>query len=71
MRLSRVLLGLCLLFGARASQLNSRVPHALDTRELLDVCATIVIDPLDVNLLELLTLLGLVGSSSFLSNLLA
>ena len=74
MRLSRVLLALCLLFGARASQLDSRVPHALDTRELVDVCATISLD-----LVERITPtmvfpvieLGLVGASIFHSNVLA
>jgi hypothetical protein len=43
MRLFRVLPILSLLFGARASSLDSRQPaaHPLDARYLLDVCALV------------------------------
>lgn len=41
MRLSRVFPAHGLLFGARASQLDSRVPHALDARDDLDVCVSL------------------------------
>ena len=71
MRFFRVLPALGLLFGARASQLDSRVPHTLDTRALLDVCADISLDLIAPDLLGILTLLGLVGASIFHSTVLA
>ena len=74
MRLSCVLLALCLLFGARASQLDSRVPHALDTRELLDVCATItgnLVEGLAIGMVTDVFRLGLLSASIFHSNVLA
>ncbi|KAI9439298.1 hypothetical protein H4582DRAFT_129825 [Lactarius indigo] len=50
MRLFRVLPVLSLLFGARASSLQSREPdaHPLDVRDLLDVCASFNTDYLAV-----------------------
>ena len=74
MRLSRALLPLCLLFGARASQLDSRVPHALDTRELLDVCSTVLLESItriSLGITSAVIKLGLVGASIFHSNVLA
>jgi len=65
MRFLRLLPTLGLLFGARASQLDSRVPHTLDTRELLDVCAEIKVDHLNINVLNILKAAGLVGASTF------
>ena len=46
MRLFHVLPILSLLSGASASSLDSRTPaaHPLDTRELLDVCASVDVD---------------------------
>ena len=67
MRFLRVLPALGLLFGARASQLDSRVPHTLDTRDLLDVCADIKVDLIVPNLLNILKAAGLVGASTFYS----
>lgn len=65
MRFLRVLPALGLLFGASASQLDSRVPHTLDTRDLLDVCASIKVDLIVPNLLGILSAAGLVGASTF------
>jgi len=65
MRFLRLLPTLGLLFGARASQLDSRVPHTLDTRELLDVCAEIKVDLINLNVLNILKAAGLVGASPF------
>ena len=63
MHLSHALLALCLLFGVRASQLGSRVPHTLDIRELLDVCTTITNDLLDPNSFNFVYIFGLLGAS--------
>jgi hypothetical protein len=54
-----------LFFGARASSLKMREPasHPLDTRGLLDVCASVNAD-LDVpNLLGISTTIGVIGLS--------
>ncbi|KAH9051506.1 hypothetical protein EDB87DRAFT_1694447 [Lactarius vividus] len=60
MRLFRVLPVLSLLFGARASSLQSREPaaHPLDARELLDVCASVNADLVVPDVLNVLTAVG-------------
>ena len=65
MRLSRVLPALGMLFGARASQLDSRAPHAVDTH---DVCASLNTELVVPDLLGILTAVGLIGASTFVSN---
>ena len=57
-----------LLFGARASSLSSRepAPHPLDTRELLDVCASINAELNVPDLLGIVTAVGVIGSSTSL-----
>jgi len=67
MRLSRVLPALGLLFGARASQLDSRVPHTLHARDALDVCASLNTELVVPDLLGVLTAVGLIGASTFVS----
>jgi hypothetical protein len=69
MRLLRALPILSLLFGARASFLDSRAPapHRNDVRDLLDVCATIntvlvVPDPVGI-----VNGVGIIGASKRLS----
>ncbi len=66
MRLFRVLPILSLLFGARASSLESREPaaHPLDARDLLDVCASVNVELVVPNLLGVLTAVGIVGQSN-------
>ena len=64
MRLFHVLSILSLLFGARAFSLDSRQSdaHPLDARDVSDVCATLdPLDPSEVNLLNALLPLGLLG----------
>lgn len=64
MRFFRVLPFLSLLFGASASSLDSRAPvaHPLDTRELLDVCASVNVDLEAPNLLgNVLGTTGVIG----------
>jgi len=68
MRPSRVLPALCLLFGARASQLDSRVPHILDARELLDVCALLDMELVVPDIHGILTAVGFIsGTLTFVS----
>jgi hypothetical protein len=59
MRFFRVLPALGLLFGARASSLDSR--HRNDVRDLLDVCASVNAQIAVPNLLGILTAVGVVG----------
>jgi hypothetical protein len=64
MRLFHVLPILGLLFGVSASSLDSRAPaaHPLDTRELLDVCASVNVDLQAPELLgDLLGVSGVIG----------
>ena len=64
MRFFRVFPFLSLLFGASASSLDSRAPaaHPLDTRELLDVCASVNVDLEAPNLLgNVLGATGVIG----------
>jgi hypothetical protein len=67
MRLSRVIPALSLLFGARASSLDSREPasHPLDVRDLLDVCASINTELAVPDLLGVLTAVGVIGGLIF------
>ena len=67
MRLSRVLPALGLLFGVRASQLDSRVPHTLDARDPLDVCASLNTELVVPDLLGILTAVGVIGASTVVS----
>src|SRR6266702_4435547 len=63
MRLFRILPILSLLFGARASSLESREPaaHPLDARDLLEVCASVNVELVVPNLLGVLTAVGIVA----------
>ena len=64
MRLFRVLPIFSLLFGTRASSLDSRAPdaHPLDARDLLDVCASVDTDLVVPNLLGgILSAAGAIG----------
>ena len=65
MRLSRVLPALGMLFGARASQLDSRALRAVDAH---DVCASLNTELVVPDLLGILTAVGLIGASTFVSN---
>jgi hypothetical protein len=69
MRFFRVLPALTLFLGARASSLDSRepTPHRLDTRQLLDVCASINAQLIVPNALEILTAVGALGAPRFSS----
>ncbi|KAI0290225.1 hypothetical protein BC826DRAFT_1106580 [Russula brevipes] len=71
MRLFRVIPVLSLLFGARASSLESREPasHPLDVRQLLDVCANIKTDLAVPDLLGVLKAVGVVDVCLCLSAL--
>ncbi|KAH9170201.1 hypothetical protein EDB89DRAFT_2230753 [Lactarius sanguifluus] len=71
MRLFRVLPVLSLLFGARASSLQSREPaaHPLDARDLLDVCAPVNTDLVVPDLLGVQTAVGMVDNCLCLSAL--
>lgn len=71
MRLFRLLPALSLLFGARASSLESREPpaHPLDARDLLDVCASVNAELEVPNLLGILTAVGVVDVCLCLSAL--
>ncbi|KAH9036469.1 hypothetical protein EDB85DRAFT_758455 [Lactarius pseudohatsudake] len=71
MRLSRALPVLSLLFGARASFLESREPaaHPLDARELLDVCASVNADIVVPDVLGILSAVGAINVCLCLSAL--
>jgi hypothetical protein len=66
MRLFRVLPALSLLFGARASSLDSRAPapHRNDVRDLLDVCASLDTEVVVPDQLGILTAVGVIGASN-------
>ena len=66
MRLFRVLPIITLLFGARASSLDSRQPaaHSLDARDLLDVCASVNTNLVVRDLFGVLTAVGIIGQFS-------
>jgi hypothetical protein len=65
----RILQILSLLFGARASYVDSRgaVPHPLDVRDITDVCATVDTELVVPNLLGILTAVGVIGASTSVS----
>lgn len=69
MRLFRFLPALSLLLGARASSLDTRSPkpHRHDVRDLLDVCVYLNADLKVPNALGLLKVVGVLGTSNFLS----
>ncbi|KAI9439296.1 hypothetical protein H4582DRAFT_2076001 [Lactarius indigo] len=71
MRLFRALPVLGLLFGARASSLQSREPaaHPLDERDLLDVCASVNTELVVPNILGILTAVGVIDVCLCLSAL--
>ena len=69
MHLFRILPVLSLLFGARASYLDSRgaVPHPLDVRDAADVCGTVNAE-LVVHDKGVPTPVGAIGVSTFVLN---
>ncbi|KAI0247441.1 hypothetical protein BJV78DRAFT_1245779 [Lactifluus subvellereus] len=71
MRLFKLFSLLSLLFGVRASSLDSRspAPHPLDTRDLLDVCASINVNLEVPDLLGILTAVGVIDICLCLSAL--
>ncbi len=66
MHLFRILPVLSLLFGARASYLDSRgaVPHPLDVRDAADVCATVNAELVVPNKQGVPTPVGAIGVST-------
>jgi hypothetical protein len=62
----RLLPVLSLLFGARASNVDSRnaVPHPLDVRDTVDVCATVDTGLVVPNFLGKMTNVGYISAST-------